>query len=85
MISPVRGGKTKTGVQFNVQKQPALDSGSTPLAKKLHSDTTFESSQDDRKSYWCGSSSSADSKEKLSHGVAYLLCCSLLLHQHHLY
>ena len=54
ILGSVHGGKAKTGFEFNIQNRPCPDSGCTPLAKKPHFDTQFESCQDGRKTYHHG-------------------------------
>ena len=64
------GGKArpKAGFQFNFQIWPMPDSSSGLLAKKLHLETSIESSWDSRKSHVHASGSSTYSREKGSHG-----------------
>ena len=64
----MRGHKAKIALWSNVQKQPELDSSSTPSAKKPYVDYRFDIHQDGRKSFCHISGRSADSKKKGAQG-----------------
>ena len=72
----VRGGRTRprVGFQFNVQKQPVVESSRHSLEKKPHSDTRTESHQSDNKS---SGGDTSDSKKKGNHGGQCSWCLTV--------
>ena len=77
--------KPKLVLQFNVENGPALDSDNTPLANNPHFGTRFENHQDSRKYLVKDLVAEQILRRKEVMRMAFLMCCNLLFHHHHLH